>query len=246
MPRKKSPPKYRLHKARNLAVVTIDGKDHYLGPYGSPESHEAYARLLADWNCRHATSSGNPGAAADRPAGPELTVNELLLAYLRFAEDYYVSDGQPTKELTCMREAIRPVRQLYGLTAARSFGPLALKQVRRHMVDSGLSRKVINRRVRQATHKLGEVREPVEHLDSRTADAAVDLQDHVKQVMQMLIASPAAMLTDSPDPVSRLSVNLDTSTIALDGEEWPCDLWVCRVVQAIRDRKGDWISSGEF
>jgi hypothetical protein len=31
------PPKYRLHRERNLAVVTFDGKGHYLGPYGSPE-----------------------------------------------------------------------------------------------------------------------------------------------------------------------------------------------------------------
>jgi len=29
-------PAYRLHKARNLAVVTLDGRNHYLGPFGSP------------------------------------------------------------------------------------------------------------------------------------------------------------------------------------------------------------------
>ena len=37
MPRKTTP-KYRLYKARNCAVVTIAGRDHYLGPYDSPES----------------------------------------------------------------------------------------------------------------------------------------------------------------------------------------------------------------
>lgn len=31
-------PNYRHHKPKNLAVVRIDGKDHYLGSYGSPES----------------------------------------------------------------------------------------------------------------------------------------------------------------------------------------------------------------
>ena len=40
-------PKYRLHKARASAVVTIDGKNHYLGAFGSSESHEKYARLIA-------------------------------------------------------------------------------------------------------------------------------------------------------------------------------------------------------
>ena len=49
-PTKRPPrqPSYRLHKARNCAVVTINGKNHYLGPYDSPESHEKYARLIAD------------------------------------------------------------------------------------------------------------------------------------------------------------------------------------------------------
>ena len=49
MPRTNRPPAYRLHKARNAAVVTITGKNHYLGPYGSPESYERYTQLLAEW-----------------------------------------------------------------------------------------------------------------------------------------------------------------------------------------------------
>ncbi|MDG3004373.1 site-specific integrase [Paludisphaera mucosa] len=44
-----SPPADRRHKARNAAVVTIDGRDRYLGPYGTPASHESYARLIAEW-----------------------------------------------------------------------------------------------------------------------------------------------------------------------------------------------------
>ena len=35
-------PKYAHHKARGLAVVTINGRDVYLGKYGSAASHEAY------------------------------------------------------------------------------------------------------------------------------------------------------------------------------------------------------------
>ena len=48
MPKKSCPPSYRLHKARNCAVVTIAGKNHYLGPYGSEASKEKYARLIAE------------------------------------------------------------------------------------------------------------------------------------------------------------------------------------------------------
>jgi hypothetical protein len=40
-----SVPSYRFHKARACAVVTIDGKDHYLGPYNSCESRDKYDRL---------------------------------------------------------------------------------------------------------------------------------------------------------------------------------------------------------
>ena len=42
-------PSYRYHKSRNCAVVTIAGKDHYLGTYENPESWEKYHRLIAEW-----------------------------------------------------------------------------------------------------------------------------------------------------------------------------------------------------
>ncbi len=40
------PPKYRHYKPKNLGVVRINGRDHYLGRYDSPES---YDRLVAEW-----------------------------------------------------------------------------------------------------------------------------------------------------------------------------------------------------
>ena len=58
---KRRDPKYRHHKARNLAVVRIDGKDYYLGRYGSEESRTKYHRLLADWRAgllNHDESTG--------------------------------------------------------------------------------------------------------------------------------------------------------------------------------------------
>ena len=39
-------PKYRHYKPKNLAVVRIDGKDHYLGRFDSPESRDEYRRVL--------------------------------------------------------------------------------------------------------------------------------------------------------------------------------------------------------
>ena len=40
-------PSYTRHKASGRAVVRLHGRDHYLGPDGGPESHERYARLIA-------------------------------------------------------------------------------------------------------------------------------------------------------------------------------------------------------
>ena len=43
------PPAYRLYKRTGQAVVTLDGNDLYLGPYGSAESRQEYDRLIAEW-----------------------------------------------------------------------------------------------------------------------------------------------------------------------------------------------------
>jgi hypothetical protein len=85
-------------------VVTLSGRNHYLGPYGSPESYEKYARLIANWR----TGAGENGKAGSG-GGTALSVNEMILAYWRFAKTHYRKDGQPTKELGCMRDALRPL-----------------------------------------------------------------------------------------------------------------------------------------
>jgi integrase len=136
-------PAYRHRKARNLAVVTLDGRDNYLGPYGSPESKKEYDRLVAEWLAadRHVpTSPGNVATTA-------LTVDELLLRYWRFAEGHYLRDGRPTRELDNIRDAVRPVRRLYGDTPAAEFRPSNLKAIVRAMVVDGLCRSTINYRV---------------------------------------------------------------------------------------------------
>ncbi len=143
MPRTPSQPSYRHHKARNLAVVTIDGKNHYLGPWQSPESHEKYAALIAEWNRNGGTL---PTKTADAPAdATPLTVSELILAYFKFAQTHYVKHGEPTSEQECLKQALRPVRQLYGTTPATEFGPRAFKNVRQSMIDAGRARKSINK-----------------------------------------------------------------------------------------------------
>ena len=133
-------PSYRHHKPSGLAVVTLNGRDIYLGRYGSPESRAEFDRLLAEW-----LSNGRRLPAP--VSGSDLTINELALAYLRHADSYYVKNGKPTVEPGNMRLAIRPLRKLYGDTLAREFGPVALKVVRQEMVKAGNCRSEINRRI---------------------------------------------------------------------------------------------------
>ncbi len=146
MPRKPGKiPSYGRHKASGQAVVRIDGKDHYLGPYASPESYSEYERLIGELRVqRQQAASGS----TSRAAAHYLTVAEIVDAYLKFAAGYYVLDGRPTKEVTDMEYAARPLLKLYGPTPIRDFGPPALKAIRQHMIEvEDLCRGVINRRI---------------------------------------------------------------------------------------------------
>lgn len=42
-------PSYRHHKAPDQAVVTLNGKDFYLGVLSSDDSRAAYDRVIAEW-----------------------------------------------------------------------------------------------------------------------------------------------------------------------------------------------------
>ena len=47
--RKQQIPSYRLHKPSGQTVVTLNGKDHYLGKHGTARSQGEYERLIASW-----------------------------------------------------------------------------------------------------------------------------------------------------------------------------------------------------
>jgi hypothetical protein len=67
-----------------------------------------------------------------------------MLAYLRFAKTYY---APPSTEADHVRLSIRPLKALYGRAEAKDFGPLALKAVRDKMIDAGLCRREVNKRI---------------------------------------------------------------------------------------------------
>ena len=143
MSRPLSVPSYPLHRQSGQAVVRLtDGlgrrRDVLLGKHGTAESRAEYARVIAEWEANGRRQPQRNCAAAD------LTVNELILAYWRFAEGSYVKNGKPTSQQERVRRSLKPLKQLYGHTAAKDFGPLALKAVREWMVDAGWTRGHVN------------------------------------------------------------------------------------------------------
>lgn len=142
MPRPTNPiPSYRLHRPTGQAITTVrsaDGsrKDIYLGRYNSPESKQEYTRIISELK-----ANGSAPTTFSRSA--DLTVNELILQFTRHAERYYRNDdGTPSRELKEYRHSLIELRELYGHTIVREFGPLAIKAIREVMMSGKRSRKV--------------------------------------------------------------------------------------------------------
>jgi site-specific recombinase XerD len=135
-------PKYRHHKPSGQAVVTIGGKDLYLGKWNTLESRELYHRRIAEW------LTNGRCVPVREPSAAETTVSDLILAYFRHAQSYYRhADGTPTSEVRNIRLALRPLRRLYGSSAAKEFDSLALEAVREEMIRVGHCRNRINKDV---------------------------------------------------------------------------------------------------
>src|ERR1700719_1690105 len=104
-------PSYRLHKPSGQAVVRLDGKDHYLGKFGTPTSREAYDRVIAEWLTRGRLQPAGP---SPQPSFLTSSIGEVILAYCHHCQGHYrTSEGKPTGELDNIREALRPLRRLY-------------------------------------------------------------------------------------------------------------------------------------
>jgi integrase len=157
MARPRAVPSYRRHKQSGQAVVTLtdpsgERRDVLLGKYGTSASRQEYARVLAEWE-----TAGRCLPAKSTHA-PDLCVSELILAFMRHAEQHYRRpDGTLTSEVAEYRLSLRPVKHLYCATPARDFGPLSLKAVRdlmvkgwthpKHGEQAPLSRGVVNQRI---------------------------------------------------------------------------------------------------
>ena len=136
--RKRHIPSYRHHKHSGQAVVVIDGKWNYLGPYDSEESRKEYDRLIAEYQRRQHSAQTHAKYAK--------TCDELCTDFLAHAQEHYQKNGRRTDEYHAFKSVIRYVSLLFGYTPACEFGPKCLKACREAMVEGRFSRKPLSRK----------------------------------------------------------------------------------------------------
>ena len=137
MPKLKNrPPKYS--KLGKQAVVYHNGRPHYLGRHGSPESKIAYSRFIAE-------IQANPGFFPKK-GEKSITVRELYAAFLDHAKASMDSTNYSFYRVIILDF----LDKLYGDdTPVEEFTPRCLKLVREEMIRSGrFSRKILNRCVK--------------------------------------------------------------------------------------------------
>jgi hypothetical protein len=134
-------PKYRKHKATSQAVVTLNGRDFYLGPHGTRASRIEYDRRIAEWL---ANQRQPPIEEAF-----ELTIADATARYWAGYVEPRYGQGKGTDQLQNVRAALRPMLKLFEQLPAAKFGPVALEAVRNEMIASGLARSTINDRVKR-------------------------------------------------------------------------------------------------
>lgn len=149
-------PRYLRHK-RKYARVILNGREIHLGAYGSPESKEAYERILAQWlNDGRKTPNPRRTSAATRKLADNLSdgtvrITELAVRYHDYAVGYYVKDGQPTSEVDGIRYILKLLRKYYGSICVDDFGPAELKTLRSEFIRMGWARTTINKQIARVT-----------------------------------------------------------------------------------------------
>ncbi len=99
--RKPRTPLYRHHKASGQAVVTLNGRDFYLGKYRTEASRVEYDRHVSEWLTHGRRLPSAPDGAPDLTVGPEPEWSrdfEKQYASLRKATAKAPEDAPPTDE----------------------------------------------------------------------------------------------------------------------------------------------------
>lgn len=161
MARPKNPaPSYRYHIS-GQSVVTLGGRDFYLGKHGSSEAIARYAVLIAEYQRSGLTLSEefdideifaradalvspSPRVDQQRQADSPICVKDVCEAFRAFANTRFKSQAQ---ERFRVGQLCDEMIEHYGDLLATEFGPKRLKEMQQRWVDGDLSRPYVNRLV---------------------------------------------------------------------------------------------------
>lgn len=203
-------PSYLLHKPTGQARVRINGKDTYLGMYGSAESRARYREMIERWQ--------RQGRSAD-DGFPAMNCGQLALLYLQHAESWYRKNGKPTSQVFLYRSALRALVRLYKSLPLKEFGPVKLRAVRDQFIDAGCCRETVNRHTRRVIKAFRwavsqEFVSPVVVTGLETVEGLqagrTTARDHapVKPVPQEMLAATMPLMT----PLTRAVVTVQLLT----------------------------------
>jgi integrase len=154
-------PSMRYHLS-GQAVVTLGGKDFYLGKHNSSEAIARYAVLIAEYQRAGLTLSEDfdqkalfakadalidpsPRIAHERQENEPIRVKDVAECFRSFASTRFAFQYQ---ELSRVNRLCDELIELYGDDLAVDFGPKRLKQMQRRWVSKDLSRPYVNRLVK--------------------------------------------------------------------------------------------------
>lgn len=138
-------PKMGRHSS-GQARVTLNGKVHYLGPYGSPEAHARYAELVREWLDNHR----RPLVVVPHAQQALLTVKDLFRQYREWivATGRYTKNGRPTTQRGLLENAWAGFEGVVGNLRVTGLSESVMLRWRDRLEqNSKLTRMGINRKV---------------------------------------------------------------------------------------------------
>lgn len=121
-----------------------DGSQVWFGHESNPESTERYSTWLVAVRRGESVEISTKTPAKLQRA----TINELCLRFItEYCPRYRTSSGKQSAELRCFAGVVKLLRGHFGGLVADDFGAVRLRLLRDAMVESGWSRKFINKQV---------------------------------------------------------------------------------------------------
>ncbi len=138
MPRPKSArPSYRYHVS-GQAIVTLSGRDFYLGRYNSPESNARYLELLKIY---HENGLTIPDHVPTHQLDCEVTVGHILTVWREGTEH--------RNDFTRFKTLCNIIELEYADVPASQFGPRALRELRETLLAGNKqTRQLVNEQIR--------------------------------------------------------------------------------------------------